>query len=90
MKHTWYYIQWLFKDFDAWNLTLVASLIANLTACVFSLYDNDPAYRIASGIGWACMAVFFARMIYELERLRYRRFKQEQAEIVKTLRSEDC
>jgi hypothetical protein len=86
MKHIWYYVQWLFRDFDVWNCIILCSLILNCIGAVFVLNGNDRWYMWCSGAGWALLILFFGKLVYDIERNRYNRFKKEQAKMFNTLK----
>ena len=86
MKHIWYYVQWLFRDFDVWNCIILCSLILNCIGAVFVLNGNDRWYMWCSGAGWALLILFFGKLVYDIERNRYNCFKKEQAKMFNTLK----
>ena len=85
MRHFYYYLQWLFRDFDPWNSIVLLGLIFNLGGILAALFHDDFWQPILNGIGLGCVFVFLGKMVYDLESMRYQRFKDEQAQVFDTL-----
>jgi hypothetical protein len=86
MKHFLHYIQWLFKDFDYWNIVILVSVVSNILAFVFSITGDESMQRAFTNIGMICLIVYIGRIAYILGKMNYERYRTEQKEMWEKLK----
>ena len=86
MKHFLYYLQWLFKDFDYWNIVILVSIVSNILAFIFSIKGNESTQQAFTNIGMICLIVYMGRIAYVLGKMNYERYRAEQKEMWEKLK----
>ena len=56
----------------------MVSIVTNGLSLIFAYLKNDYAQQLFTTIGMSCLFIYLGRLVYEIERSRYQRFKDEQ------------
>ena len=82
MKHAWYYLQWKWKNMDAWDRWWALAMILLITG-----WCSPYPYGMWLNIGAFCIfAGGVLKLFWDMQVRNYRKYQEEQQKVINILK----